>query len=142
MAHHWFGLTRDHDDFLLVVVEENLGLGVMHGGQLFRGARELSLDIGHIMVGAAGDQNARLLDVAGEKAILGGEDADPRLIEAMKIGLGMSHVRRLMAEGSLDLAPTARRAGEAIGVTIANLVDSSPHRSSSLWDPDLLSAMP
>lgn len=121
MAQHWFGQARDCDDFVLVSVEDALGLSVMHGGQLFRGARELSLDLGHMMMGVSTAQSERLADIAGEKAILDNEGADLRLREAMRVGRGMSHVRRLLAEGDDGFAVAASRAGEALGIAIANL---------------------
>jgi len=121
MAQHWFGRARDCDDFVLVSVEDTLGLGVMHGGQLFRGARELSLDLGHMMMGVSTAQSERLADIAGENAILDGEHADMRLREAMRVGRGMSHVRRLLAAGDDGFAAAASRAGEALGIAIANL---------------------
>lgn len=122
MAQNWFGRARDCDDFVLVSVEDTLGLGVMHGGQLFRGARELSLDLGHMMMGVSIAQSERLADIAGEKAILDGEHADMRLREAMRVGRGMSFVRHLLATGDDGFAAAANRAGEALGIAIANLV--------------------
>lgn len=122
MAQHWFGRARDCDDFVLVSMEEGLGLGVMHGGQLFRGARELSLDLGHMMMGVSTVQSERLSDIASERAILDGEHADLRLREAMRVGRGMNHVQRLLAEGDDGFTAAASRAGEALGIAIANLV--------------------
>ena len=122
MGQHWFGQARDCDDFVLVAVENNLGLGVMHGGQLFRGARELSLDLGHMMMGGSVAQSQRLSDIASEEAILDGEHGDTRLKEAIRLGRGMAHVRRLMTEGDNALQTAASRAGEALGIAIANLV--------------------
>src|SRR6185437_14054036 len=51
MAEHWFGRARDLDDFVLVAMEESLGLGVLHEGQLFRGAQQLSLTLGDMIMG-------------------------------------------------------------------------------------------
>ena len=70
MAQHWFGQARDLDDFVLVAIGETLGLGVMHNGQLFRGAHGLSLTLGDMIMGASGDNAVRLADLAGEVAIL------------------------------------------------------------------------
>ena len=39
----------------------------------------------------------------------------------MRVGRGMSHVRRLLAEGDDGFAAAASRAGEALGIAIANL---------------------
>jgi predicted NBD/HSP70 family sugar kinase len=120
-AQHWFGLARECDDFVLLSLEDSLGLGVMHDGQLFRGARELSLDLGHMMMGVSSAQSHRLSDIAGETAILAGEHGDLRLREAMQVGRGMTHVRRMVAEGNDRFAVAASRAGEALGIAIANL---------------------
>lgn len=120
-AQHWFGQARQCDDFVLVSLEDSLGLGVMHDGQIFRGARELSLDLGHMMMGVSNAQSLRLADIASEKAILDEENADLRLREAMRVGRGMSHVRRLLEEGNDGFAAAASRAGEALGIAIANL---------------------
>jgi len=120
-AQHWFGQARQCDDFVLVSLEDSLGLGVMHDGQIFRGARELSLDLGHMMMGVSSAQSLRLADIASEKAILDEENADLRLREAMRVGRGMSHVRRLLEEGNDGFAAAASRAGEALGIAIANL---------------------
>jgi predicted NBD/HSP70 family sugar kinase len=96
MAEHWFGQARDLDDFVLVAIEETLGLGVMHGGQLFRGARGLSLTLGDMIMGAGGDNAVKLADLASERAIHSG--------------------------GPAALYEAAARAGAALGIAIANLV--------------------
>ncbi|WGF89253.1 ROK family protein [Marinivivus vitaminiproducens] len=93
MAHHWFGDARDLDDVLLVLVDREIGLGVLHGGQLFRGAGGLSLNLGDLVLGASFDpacDPARLIGQAGSGAIR--DDA------------------------------AAGRAGEALGIAMANLV--------------------
>ena len=58
LAEHWFGQARDLNDFLVVNVERSLGLGILHNGELFRGANGLSPDLGDLMLrspGAAAD---------------------------------------------------------------------------------------
>lgn len=52
MAEHWFGHGREFDDFVLVSIASAIGLGVMHGGQLFRGSRGVSLNLGDMVVGS------------------------------------------------------------------------------------------
>ena len=42
LAEHWFGEVKGLEDFLVVSIENNLGLGIMHNGELFRGANGLS----------------------------------------------------------------------------------------------------
>lgn len=101
MAQHWFGQARDLDDFVLVAVEDTLGLGVMHGGHLFRGAHGLSLTLGDMIMGAGADNAIRLADLAGEQVIVASSpgDADQN-----------------------GLREAAAWAGTALGIAIANLV--------------------
>src|SRR5690606_33677713 len=53
----------------LVALEDALGLGVMHGGQLFRGAHGLSLTLGDMVMGTDGSNAVRLADLAGGRVI-------------------------------------------------------------------------
>ena len=122
MAQHWFGQARDLDDFVLVAIEETLGLGVMHGGQLFRGARGLSLTLGDMIMGAGSDNAVKLADLASERAILNGSHADPQIAEAIRLGQGMAQVKGLVEAGETTLREAAARAGAALGIAIANLV--------------------
>jgi predicted NBD/HSP70 family sugar kinase len=122
MAEHWFGRARDLDDFVLVAMEESLGLGVLHEGQLFRGAQQLSLMLGDMTMGAGPESAVKLADVAGERAILDGEHEDRRLRDAARLGQGMDRVRRLIEDGDNVLRDAAARAGAALGIAIANLV--------------------
>jgi len=122
MGEHWFGRARDLDDCVLVAMEESLGLGVLHDGQLFRGARQLSLTLGDMMMGAGPDSAIKLSDIATEQAILNGDHGDPRLRDAVRMGQGMSRIRGLIEEGDNALRDAAGRAGSALGIAIANLV--------------------
>ncbi|KKB76968.1 ROK family transcriptional regulator [Devosia soli] len=123
MGEHWFGQARDCDDFVLVAIEDNLTLGVMHGGQIFRGARELSLTLGDMVMGADPDHAVKLADVASEKAIINGEEINnPRMRDAIRLGSGMSHVRDMIEAGDNKLRVAASNAGAALGIAIANLV--------------------
>lgn len=123
MAEHWFGRGRDLDDFVLVVLEEALGLGVLHGGQIFRGAQELSLTIGDMTMGAGAGSAVKLYELAGEEAILTGTHADdPHMRDALRLGHGMARAQRRIADGDNALRDAAERAGSALGIAIANLV--------------------
>ncbi len=126
VAEHWFRRCRDLDDFLVVTIEHALGLGVMHGGALFRGARGISFNLGDLVVASAGARDARLSDVASEAAILRALSAAPGFAEAMQAGDGLSLAlkRQEAADGPLGdaLADALGRAGAAVGIAIANLI--------------------
>jgi predicted NBD/HSP70 family sugar kinase len=105
LAEHWFGHGRDLDDFLVVSVEHNLGLGIMHNGELFRGANGLSPDLGDFLVRRPGDENtpARLEAIIVEAMTPNGGDSPE---------VGMTAVDD----------ETVVAAGDALGFAIASLI--------------------
>ena len=54
------GSRASLNDFLVVSVERSLGLGILHNGELFRGANGLSPDLGDLMVGPQRNGGGRL----------------------------------------------------------------------------------
>ncbi|GAB1583913.1 ROK family protein [Phyllobacterium phragmitis] len=123
LAHHWFGKARDLDDMVLVSLEQTLGLGVLHRGQLFRGAGGLSHNLGDLVLGIGPQDIVRLSALAGENAILGQQqDSAGRLAEAMRLGRGMAMAQTLIAADDNTLIAAATRAGEAVGLAVANIV--------------------
>src|SRR5690606_2366063 len=121
LAQHWFGRARDCDDMVLVSLERTLGLGVLHGGRLFRGAGGLSHNLGDLVLGFGPADMQRLSDRAGEAAILGGAQGDRRFAEAVQLGRGMARAGAMIAADD-RLNGAALRAGQAIGLTLANVV--------------------
>ena len=119
LAEHWFGQGRELDDFLVVSIERSLGLGILHRGELFRGANGLSPDLGDFMVRGAGAAGARLGDLATEDSLLAevegfaGEGAHDKALARA--------VQRAEA-GEPKYADALARAGEALGFAIANLI--------------------
>ncbi len=82
IGEHWFRHCRDLDDFVVVTVEHSLGLGVMHGGELFRGAKGISLNLGDLVMASGGNGEmtvSRLADQAAEPAILAPVAGKPRV---------------------------------------------------------------
>ena len=75
LAEHWFGQARGLNDFLVVNVERNLGLGILHNGELFRGANGLSPDLGDFMLRAPSEGGGRLADAASETSVIGEAEA-------------------------------------------------------------------
>jgi len=122
MASYWFGRARNCEDFVLVSLEEQINLSVMHEGQLFRGAQQLSLTLGDMAMGTEAGQPIRLGDVASERAILEQADYDPQVQEAMMFGHAMTRVRKMLDNGDNRIGAPVERAGAALGVAIANLV--------------------
>lgn len=126
LAEAWFGEARGLDDFLVVSLEGSLGLGIMHKGELFRGAGGLGPDLGDFVVRPTGHSDgARLADVASEPAILA--EAQARLgggerAESGARRIDMARVTALAADGHPGMLDILATAGEALGFAIANLV--------------------
>ncbi len=126
LAEHWFGQGRGLDDFLVISVEANLGLGIMHRGELFRGANGLSPDLGDLVVrpplnGAI----PRLSAVASENAILAEaqsllDGSDANLAVVANPGIGK--VLALARDGEKRIGDILAAAGAALGFAIANLI--------------------
>ena len=122
IGEHWFRLCRDLDDFVVVTAEHSLGLGVMHGGEFFRGARGISFNLGDLAMAADGKTVSRLADQATEPAILSPVAGDARFREAIRLGRATPLAAELIAAGDNALTASARRAGEVLGLAIANLI--------------------
>ncbi|MEN5297602.1 ROK family transcriptional regulator [Brucella sp. TWI559] len=122
LAHHWFGHAREFEDMVLISLEQTLGLGVLHKNQLFRGADGLSHNLGDLVLGYTNDTTVRLASHAGESAILGTRPDDARFAEAMRLGRGMKYAHSLISASDEELLNAAKRAGAAIGLTLANIV--------------------
>lgn len=121
LAHHWFGLARGLDDVVVVSLERTLGLGVLNGGRLFRGAGGLSHNLGDLVLGLGPDGMRRLSDLAGAAAILKGPPTKGRLADAISPGRGMNETQtRLDRDDRLQSA--ALHAADAVGLTLANVV--------------------
>ena len=122
IGEHWFRLCRDLEDFVVVTAEHSLGLGVMHGGEFFRGAKGISFNLGDLAMSADGKSVSRLADQATEPAILSTVAGDARFREAIRLGRATPLAAKLIAAGDNALTASARRAGEVLGLAIANLI--------------------
>jgi len=126
LAEHWFGQARGLDNFLVVSVEANLGLGIMHNGELFRGANGLSPDLGDLVVGPPLNGGiSRLGAVASEAAILAEVKAMLQGSEhdlAFRSGKGLDTVLTLAMQGEERVQAVLASAGTALGFAIANLI--------------------
>jgi predicted NBD/HSP70 family sugar kinase len=125
LAEHWFGQGRGLNDFLVVSVERSLGLGILHNGELFRGANGLSPDLGDFMVRPSGNDGGRLGDLASEASVLAEVEAPPRQGEsdgAYAHSRAIAHVLQRAGAGDSRCAATLAAAGEALGFAIANLI--------------------
>jgi predicted NBD/HSP70 family sugar kinase len=130
LAEQWFGHGRDLSDFLVVSIEHTIGLGIIHGGELFRGANGLSPDLGDLIVSANGGIGngscpGRLSGMASTTAILSAAADLARGTPQEKLlrgTRGMEHAVSLAQAGDEGISRIFEDAGRALGIAIANLI--------------------
>lgn len=157
LAELWFGLGQGLSDFVVVTVEHGVGMGLVIGGRLQRGARSLGAEFGHIKVvpdgapcrcGQRGCLEAYVADYAILRAaadlLPGLDSADPiRMQEAL------SDLVARARGGEARADAVFREAARMLGIGLANLVNildpaviilSGARFAHELLHPDLMLA--
>ncbi len=129
LAERWFGQGQDIDDFMVVTVEHGVGMGLFVNGELYRGHHGLGAEFGHVKLGLGGPlcrcgQTGCIEAHAADYAIL--RDAAgivdlPDVTDAFAAHQAIAEVTRLAQDGDERLAALFTRAGQALGLGIANL---------------------
>ena len=125
IAEHWFGHGRGLDDFLVVSIEHSLGLGIMHNGELFRGANGLSPDLGDLLVRHPGwnghntpDRLSAIVATAARRNGAGagatGGDAEAYKTIGDAVGIAIANLITLFAPPKVILAGAALAAGDKL----------------------------
>lgn len=131
MAEKWFGAGQGVDDFLVVTVGRGVGLGIVANGQFYRGTRGGGGEFGHTVIDPHGP-----LCACGKRGCLEAYVADPALVRAAReaaaqglLGgvnpdeLSVERVVELATAGDDTLRGIFARAGQVLGMGIANLVN-------------------
>jgi predicted NBD/HSP70 family sugar kinase len=130
VAEHWFGHGRGLSDFLVVSVEHAIGLGIIHAGELFRGANGLSPDLGDLIVSLVGSPDdrarpGRLSGIASTTAILAAAADRFRGTpheRSLRGARAMDHLADLAHGGNAQASTIFNEAGRALGLVISNLI--------------------
>lgn len=132
LAETWFGNGSRRRDFICLDLGYGVGMGIVHDGLPYRGANEISGEIGHTIVRPGG---ARC--TCGKRGCLETVASGKALAEAAKklplkeLGIserGARAVSEAARAGNEDARRILVEAGRAIGVAIANVVN--------LFDPE------
>jgi len=127
VAERYFGAGRDMANFLLVTLGRGIGLGIVVGGEIYRGSHGGAGEFGHMTVDTAADaplcncgKRGCLEAIASDYGILrAASGADPGHHVEDTIGTLIERARL----GDEHTQAIFRRAGEALGVAIANLIN-------------------
>ncbi|MEL6101478.1 MAG: ROK family transcriptional regulator [Pseudomonadota bacterium] len=135
MAEKSFGLGRGHSDFIVITVESGVGMGLVLGGEVYRGTRGSGGEFGHTKIqpdgalcrcGQRGCLEAYVADYAlvREAASVPGIDTSGRTADTVK------HILDAARAGDKAARQVVDRAGHIFAIGLANLVN--------IFDPQLI----
>jgi predicted NBD/HSP70 family sugar kinase len=117
------GHLEQHRDLLFVKASTGIGVGIVNGGQLLRGALGAAGEIGHTKIASASGLPCR----CGDSGCLEAVAAGWALVQAARTGgHEITHVRDLVAlalKGDADARHLIRVAGRRIGEVVASAVN-------------------
>ena len=129
LAQQWFGEGRKIDNFIMVTVEHGVGMGIVVNGQIYRGAKGIGAEFGHMVIKPGG---ARCR--CGKRGCIEAYVADYSVLEAAidacKAGqwqcksiasLTIEEVTVIARKGEPALRKIFKRGGEILGLGIAGL---------------------
>ncbi len=127
VAERYFGAGRDAANFLMVTVGRGVGLGLVVGGEIYRGSRGEAGEFGHMTVDTSADaplcncgKRGCLEAIASDYGILrAATGTDPGHHVEDTIGTLIDRART----GDVAIQSIFTRAGNALGVAIANLIN-------------------
>jgi predicted NBD/HSP70 family sugar kinase len=134
IAEKWFGGRHKIEHLICIDAGYGIGMGILHNGRVYRGANEISGEIGHMVVDPKGRKcrcgNIGCLEtVASGKAL----ERSAKSLALSKMGIKSKGAKALF-EAALVGHPQAREilseAGHYIGMAIANVIN--------LFDPNIV----
>jgi N-acetylglucosamine repressor len=134
VAEQWFGRGHGVDDFVVVTVGVGVGAGLVIDGKLCRGARGAAGEIGHLPLGGSTvrcrcGQRGCLEALSSDNAVLRYIDEALQRGETSSLArprtscLTMNEVREAAESGDVVAARALEKAGRALGMGIASLVN-------------------
>lgn len=128
VAERLYGRGREVEHFLTVTIGRGVGLGVVVGGDLYRGARGGAGEFGHVTVVADGPRCT-----CGKHGCLEALVADPALVrQAIEAGVvqpdssisaGIEQLRALADAGDPEARRIFAQAGAVLGRAVAGLIN-------------------
>lgn len=130
LAEKTFGLGRDHSDFIVVTLESGVGMGIVIGGEIYRGTRGCGAEFGHTKIEPDGAPCR-----CGQRGCLEAYVAEYALVrEARARGLdgpgGLGALLDAARAGDGRAEAVLARAGHVFALGLANIVN--------IFDPELI----
>ena len=130
----WFAGHSNTENFICIDAGFGIGMGIVHNGRIFRGANELSGEIGHTVVTTNGSKckcgkKGCLETVASGRAL--GKLAESLDMKKYKIkSKDAKALHSAAIAGNTKAKNAIAKAGESIGIAIANVIN--------LFDPGFI----
>jgi predicted NBD/HSP70 family sugar kinase len=124
VAERLYGRGHDVENFITVTIGRGVGLGIVAGGDIYRGFGGGAGEFGHTSAVPDG-----ALCTCGKRGCLETVVADPGLIadarkrRLLKRGEGIERLRELAADGELQARQVYHDAGAQLGRAVADLVN-------------------
>lgn len=131
LAHQWFGEGRGIDNFIVITIEDGVGMGIILNGQLYRGSRGFAGEMGHVPVDPEGE-----ICVCGKRGclatILGGYAIVNQAKQKIEEGLWnrkndsqlvFKEIVDAAKEGNKELEDIIHKAGHHLGVGLSVLIN-------------------
>ncbi|MCR8827786.1 ROK family transcriptional regulator [Pseudosulfitobacter koreensis] len=133
MAEKAFGLGRGRSDFIVVTLEAGVGMGIILGGEIYRGTRGCGAEFGHTKVQLEGalcrcGQRGCLEAYVAEYALL--READTALGPDTTVANQIARLLEAAEGGDAAAASIVARAGRMFAMGLANIVN--------IFDPELI----
>lgn len=129
VATQWFGLGKGVRNFLVVTIEEGIGMGIVVDGKLYQGSTGIAAEFGHMVLVPDGEPCR-----CGKKGCLEAYSADSgilqqarKIVRSRKGGpdpelLTVEDVTRLAQDGDKKLLKLFRQSGEFLARGVAGLI--------------------
>ncbi len=123
LGEKWIGAGQDVDDLVLLTLGTGIGGGIIIGGKILHGYQGMAGELGHITVSPNGNPcgcgNTGCVEKHASATSIG---AVARLLN-LGANLTAEDVYNLAVEGNDRARTVFRSMGEALGITLANLVN-------------------
>ena len=128
IAEQRFGLGRNTRDFIVVYVEQGVGMGIVIDGKLFRGMHGRGAELGHTKVHLDGalcrcGQRGCLEAYVGDYALLREANTAMDLVAGTSAEHQMQALLEAAKSGDSMAGPIIRRAGRMFAIGLANVVN-------------------
>ncbi len=130
LAELWFGEGHGVDNFIVITIEQGVGMGLVVNGQLYRGPKGVGTEFGHVVIDPDGPmcrcgKHGCLEVYAGGQGILGQAQ---KLVEQGRLQhpnpelLGVEEVIEMARAGNKPLREVFRKGGKILGLGVAGLM--------------------